>query len=89
LLRQAEPEVRVRGHDLGGHRGEVEAARGGRDGQRLGAGYLGELGDPNASGGAAFMIAELFAGKKKLAPIPLMMLATTTTHRPVVRPIWT
>ena len=39
---------------------------------------------PNDSGGAAFITAELLAGKKKLAPMPLMMLASTTTHRPVV-----
>src|ERR1051325_11611087 len=39
---------------------------------------------PNASGGAAFITAELLAGKKKLAPMPLMMLASTTTHSPVV-----
>jgi hypothetical protein len=39
---------------------------------------------PNDSGGAAFITAELLAGKKKLAPMPLMMLASTTTHSPVV-----
>jgi hypothetical protein len=43
---------------------------------------------PNASGGAAFMIAELFAGKKRLAPMPLMTLASTTTHSPVLMPSW-
>jgi len=37
---------------------------------------------PNASGGAAFITDELLAGKKKLAPMPLMMLASTT---PTVR----
>ena len=41
-----------------------------------------------ASGGAAFMIAALLAGKKKLAPMPLMMLASTTTHSPVVLLSW-
>jgi hypothetical protein len=43
---------------------------------------------PNASGGAAFITAELLAGKKKLAPMPLMMLASTTTHSPVVTVSW-
>jgi hypothetical protein len=37
---------------------------------------------PNTAGGDAFMTAELFAGKKKLAPIPLMTLAMTTSLRP-------
>jgi hypothetical protein len=43
---------------------------------------------PNDSGGAAFITAELLAGKKKLAPMPLMMLASTTTHSPVVTVSW-
>jgi hypothetical protein len=43
---------------------------------------------PNASGGAAFMTAKLLAGKKKLAPMPLTTLATTTTHSPVVMVSW-
>ena len=43
---------------------------------------------PNDSGGAAFITAELLAGKKKLAPMPLMMLASTTTHSPVVVVSW-
>lgn len=43
---------------------------------------------PNASGGAAFITAELLAGKKKLAPTPLTMLASTTTHRPLVMLSW-
>ena len=42
---------------------------------------------PNASGGAAFITGELLAGKKKLVPTPLMMLASTTTHRPRPRQI--
>jgi len=39
---------------------------------------------PNMSGGAAFITAELFAGKKKLVPIPLTRLMTTITHSGVV-----
>ena len=40
------------------------------------------------SGGAVFITAELLAGQKKLAPLPLMMLASTTTHSPVVTVSW-
>jgi len=43
---------------------------------------------PNDSGGAAFITAELLAGKKKLAPTPLTMLASTTTHSGVVLVSW-
>ena len=39
---------------------------------------------PNMSGGAAFMIAELLAGKNRLLPHPLTKLMTTTTHSGVV-----
>ena len=39
---------------------------------------------PNESGGAAFMIAALFAGKKKLVPMPLTRLTTTISHSRVV-----
>jgi len=35
---------------------------------------------PNMSGGAAFMIAELLAGKNRLVPTPLTRLMTTMIH---------
>ena len=35
---------------------------------------------PNMSGGAAFMIAELLAGKNRLVPTPLIRLMTTMIH---------
>jgi len=35
---------------------------------------------PNMSGGAAFMTAELLAGKNRLVPTPLSRLMTTMTH---------
>ena len=38
---------------------------------------------PNTSGGEAFMTAELFAGKKALAPTPFTMLASTTSQSPL------
>jgi len=38
-------------------------------------------------GGEAFITAELLAGKNALAPIPLITLATTTSHRPVPRQV--
>jgi hypothetical protein len=43
---------------------------------------------PYASGGVAFITAELLAAKKKPAPMPLMTLPSTTTHRPVVLLSW-
>ena len=43
---------------------------------------------PNICEGDAFITAELFAGKKALAPMPLVIDATTTTHIPVVVPSW-
>ena len=39
---------------------------------------------PNMSGGAAFMIAELLAGKNRLAPSALMMPMQTIHHSGVV-----
>ena len=41
-----------------------------------------------AAGGEAFITAEPLAGKKELAPRPLTMLPTTTSHRPVDRERW-
>ena len=41
---------------------------------------------PNMSGGAAFMIAELLAGKKSDAPHPLSSASSTTTHSGVPSP---
>jgi hypothetical protein len=36
---------------------------------------------PNTAGGDAFMTAELFAGKKQLAPMPFTTLASVTSHK--------
>ena len=41
---------------------------------------------PNKLLGAAFITAELLAGKNDEPPIPLMTLAKTTIHRPVLMP---
>ena len=38
---------------------------------------------PNSCGGEAFITAELLPGKKKPAPTPLAIEASTTSHSPV------
>src|SRR5579884_2533839 len=43
---------------------------------------------PNTPGGAAFITAELLAGKKPPVPVLLMTLPSTTTHRAVRAPRW-
>ena len=43
---------------------------------------------PNIDCGEAFITAELLAGKKELAPIPLITLAIITNHKPVFSDRW-
>src|SRR5579864_6393681 len=43
---------------------------------------------PNTPGGAAFITAELLAGKNPPVPVLLITLPSTTTHRPERAPRW-
>ena len=71
-----------------GPRGDHDRHREGEDHADVGEGAQHPRGDPEHSGGDAFITAEVLAGKKALAPTPLTTLASTTTQRPLPTESW-